>query len=253
MTQSPGESELFARSDSRMPPRLPTAPEIVITTEIYAVDKDIKEVESKISRVEAALDWKGVYLGISDPDKLFMELQQLRDKEKLLLEDKKQLLDLLVGKEKRLRDKEKQLPSSGGVFQELLDFSEKLTKVTSLADNVLRLRKDVFFLSERLLESELFVRQCYVDLEDIIFDLVLHGRRSVIVSGTPGTGKNVFALYLLYQLRLQSKTVIVQSKDNWYRFSDEDGVQMWGSREAISISYLNDENAWFLCDPKEKQ
>ena len=119
-------------------------------------------------------------------------------------------------------------------------------------DNVLRLPKDVFFLGDVSRGSKLFVRQCYVELEDIIFDVVLHGRPSVVVSGTPGTGKSIFALYLLYQLRLQNKTVILQSKDNWYRFSDEDGVQMWGPR-GVTISYLKDENAWFLCDPKGKE
>ena len=78
-----------------------------ITTEINAVDKDIKEVEDEISRVEAALDGKGVYLGISDPDKLFMCLQQLRDKKKLLRDEEKQLREkenLLLENKKQLRD-----------------------------------------------------------------------------------------------------------------------------------------------------
>ena len=123
-----------------------------------------------------------------------------------------------------------------------------------LADNVLRLPKDVFFLGHEARGSELFVRQCYVELEGIIFDRVLHGMRRIVVSGTPGTGKSVFALYLLYQLRLQSKTVILQSKENWYRFSDEDGVQRLSPPgEITTTNYLDDEDAWFLCDPKGKE
>ena len=123
-----------------------------------------------------------------------------------------------------------------------------------LADNVLRLPKDVFFLGHDSQGSELFVRQCYVELEGIIFDRVLHGRRRFVVSGTPGTGKSVFALYLLYRLRLQNKTVILQSKENWYRFSDEDGVQRLSPPGKITtINYLDDEDAWFICDPKNKE
>ena len=81
-----------------------------ITTEINAVDTDIKEVERKISQVKAALDGKGVYLGISDPDKLFTYLQQIRDKEKQLRDEEKQLRD----KKKQLRDEMlRPLPLSG--------------------------------------------------------------------------------------------------------------------------------------------
>ncbi|CAN0422487.1 unnamed protein product [Ascophyllum nodosum] len=246
-----------------MPPRLPTASEMGITTEINAVDTDIKEVEIEISQVKAALDGKGVYLGISDPDKLFMELQQLREKEKQLRDKEKQLRE-----EKNFSGRTKSSSGmrcfalssrqvsrwDGGVFQKLADFSEKLTKATLLADNVLRLPKDVFFLGHDSQGSELFVRECYVELEGIIFDRVRHGRRRVVVSGTPGTGKSVFALYLLYRLRLQSKTVILQSKENWYRFSDEDGVQVLSPPGAITtINYLKDEDAWFICDPKDKE
>ena len=79
-----------------MSPRLPTAPVMGITTEIHAVDKGIEEVENEISQVEAALNRKGVYLGISDPDKLFMVLQQLRDKKKQLRDKEKQLRDEML-------------------------------------------------------------------------------------------------------------------------------------------------------------
>ena len=117
--------------NKQMPPRLPTASEMVITTkinavkneimgvttEINAVEKDIKEVENKMSRVEAALVGQGVYLGISDHDTLFMALQHLRDEEKQLRYKEKQLRDekkQLWEEEKQLRDEMlRLLPSPG--------------------------------------------------------------------------------------------------------------------------------------------
>ena len=101
--------------NKQMPPRLPTASEMGITTEINAVDTDIKEVEIEISQVKAALDGKGVYLGISDPDKLFMELQQLREKEKQLRDKEKQLRE---EKKQLLREEKKQLREEKELLRE---------------------------------------------------------------------------------------------------------------------------------------
>ena len=70
----------------------------------------------------------------------------------------------------------------------------------------------------------------FKSLANIIVDLVLDGRRDIIVSGTPGTGKSVFYLF-----RLQSKTAIVQSRDLWYRFSDKILRQLYPLHSLITL------------------
>jgi hypothetical protein len=46
----------------------------------------------------------------------------------------------------------------------------------------------------------MFVRKCYVDVFSLLMDGIGRGKASFAISGTPGTGKSLFFLYVLYQL-----------------------------------------------------
>ena len=131
--------------------------------------------------------------------------------------------------------------------EKLVAFHNSLTNAT-VTDHILQLPDGVSFLGDENLGNKLLIRQCYRDLQEIIFDGAKIGTlKKIVVTGTPGIGKSVFNFYLLYLLRLQGKTVLFNLKDIWYRFSDE-GAERVGNPK----NYFLDENGWFLCDPENK-
>ena len=131
--------------------------------------------------------------------------------------------------------------------EKLVAFHNSLTNAT-VTDHILQLPDGVSFLGDENLGNKLLIRQCYRDLQEIIFDGAKIGTlKKIVVTGTPGIGKSVFNFYLLYLLRLQGKTVLFNLIDIWYRFSDE-GAERVGNPK----NYFLDENDRFLCDPENK-
>jgi hypothetical protein len=91
-------------------------------------------------------------------------------------------------------------------------------KVESLkANEVFNLGQDVSFLGEIDFRSRLFVRECYLEL----LDLVLSGGKNVLVRGTPGIGKTHFSFLLILRLIAEGKTVVYErkSRDRAFLFS----------------------------------
>ncbi|CAN0269983.1 unnamed protein product, partial [Pylaiella littoralis] len=71
---------------------------------------------------------------------------------------------------------------------------------------------------------------------------------NVVRTGTPGIGKSVFGFYLL---RRRGKTVIFQSKETCYRFSDT-GVMEGSIRQFQEAGELKGTDRWYLCDPETR-
>ena len=132
------------------------------------------------------------------------------------------------------------------------DFAATLTEAV-VTNNTLELANGTFFLGDPMLGSKLFIRPCYKELSEIILDGASSGAwRNVVVTGTPGIGKSVFGLYLLYLLRCQGKTVVFEQKGFWYRFSDE-GVAEGEFSSFKTAGYLTgDPTAWYLSDPEDR-
>jgi len=82
-------------------------------------------------------------------------------------------------------------------------------KVESLRENeVFDLGQGVSFLGERKFGSRVFVRECYLEL----LDLVLNGGMDVLVRGTPGIGKTHFSFLLILRLIAEGKTVVYERR-----------------------------------------
>ena len=94
-----------------------------------------------------------------------------------------------------------------------------------------------------MLGSKLFIRPCYKELSEIILDGASSGAlRNIVVTGTPGIGKSVFGLYLLYLLRRQGRTVVF-----------DEGVAEGEFSSFKTAEYLTgDPTAWYLSDPKDR-
>ena len=96
----------------------------------------------------------------------------------------------------------------------------------------------------------MFVRHCYSELRDTLFELFHDSTENcVVLTGSQGIGKSMFVLFLLYNLRLEGKTVVLDFKNKWYRFSDDKGVERGNKYVFSDHGYLNDPKSWFLCDP----
>lgn len=130
------------------------------------------------------------------------------------------------------------------------DFAAALTRAV-VSNDVLELTSCTFFGGNFALGSKLFIRSCYKEMTELILSRASSGDvRDVVVTGTPGTGKSMFGIYLLYLLRIEGKTVIFDLKGDWYRFSDE-GVVKGELSSFKSAGYLNDDyGSWYLSDPE---
>ncbi|CAB1111758.1 unnamed protein product [Ectocarpus sp. CCAP 1310/34] len=133
----------------------------------------------------------------------------------------------------------------------LADFGAVLTKAV-VADNTLELADGTFFLGEPRLRSKLFIRPCYKDLSELILEGVTDGTMDkIVVTGTPGIGKSEFGFYLMYLLRGQGNTVVLERKDSWFRFSDE-GVTVGYFYSFRRAGYLYGNSTWYLSDPEDR-
>ena len=133
----------------------------------------------------------------------------------------------------------------------LADFGAVLTRAV-VADNTLELVDGTFFLGEPELRSKLFIRPCYEYLSELILEGVFDGTmKNIVVTGTPGIGKSEFGFYLMHLLRCRGKTVVLERKGAWYRFSDE-GVTQGDISDFRKAGYLQGTKTWFLSDPKDR-
>ena len=133
----------------------------------------------------------------------------------------------------------------------LADFGAVLTRAV-VTENTLELADGTFFLGEPRLRSKLYIRPCYKYLSKLILEGVINGMTDkIVVTGTPGIGKSEFGFYLMHLLRCRGKTVVLERKGAWYRFSDE-GVTQGYHVDFGRAGYLQDTNTWFLSDPEDK-
>ncbi|CAN0133971.1 unnamed protein product [Pylaiella littoralis] len=232
-----------------------------IEEDIQAVGREIGFVGEKIEAVEAALSGGPPYLGITDRDLLLKDKEQLLKKEEQLRKEKEQLRkekEQLRKEKEQFREEKllllKKQPAAAvslAVDEVATNFAAALTRAV-VTSNILELANGTLFIGHRKMGSKLFIRSCYKDLSKIIFDGAINSSMdNVVVTGTPGIGKSVFGYYLLYLLRLEHKTVVLEQKEKWYRFSDEGVVE--GRFETFSdAGFLNDPAGWYLSDPEGK-
>lgn len=73
----------------------------------------------------------------------------------------------------------------------------------------------------------MIVHPCYSELADLVVRMLDNDgiRRIFVLTDTPGIGKSMFTLFLLYCLHLEGKTVVLDWKNRWYRFSDVKGME----------------------------
>jgi hypothetical protein len=64
------------------------------------------------------------------------------------------------------------------------------------------------------IQKKLYVRKCYQDVLDLLMEQIGAGEESFTISGTPGIGKSLFFVYILYRLIKGFSTETMSFKPN---------------------------------------
>ncbi|CAB1105052.1 unnamed protein product [Ectocarpus sp. CCAP 1310/34] len=104
------------------------------------------------------------------------------------------------------------------------DFGAALTGA-ALTENTLTLANGTFFLGKSACRSKIFVRHCYNETFQLIRKSAAQRNDGttpkIVIVGTSGIGKSVFGFFLLYQLRLEGRTVVFERETVPRAFSFE--------------------------------
>ncbi|GES74408.1 crinkler (CRN) family protein, putative [Rhizophagus clarus] len=99
-------------------------------------------------------------------------------------------------------------------------------------------------------KPSLFVRRCYHDLYEMIFNNVKVRRWRI--SGNPGIGKTFFCFYLLYHLARTNQTVIYHRlKKPSILFSDDDVYSYPEDNIHVFKDFLANKKVWYIVDGRE--
>ena len=91
------------------------------------------------------------------------------------------------------------------------NFAKTFDKATLKENEVFALGQGVYFLGEVDFGSRLFVRECYLEL----LDLVLSGGKNVLLRGTPGIGMTHFSFVLILRLISEGKQLYTRGGMGW--------------------------------------
>ena len=99
----------------------------------------------------------------------------------------------------------------------------------------------------------LYVRQSYLDLHNLIFSED-YANRNVIITGTPGVGKSMFALYELYLALREGKTVVFRHLVSGitYIFDTKKNRAFTTTAPSAVYLYLKEESTVYLYDAGTK-
>jgi hypothetical protein len=112
----------------------------------------------------------------------------------------------------------------------------------------LELTENTQFLGKEYGPSALFIRNCYLDLKNVIFDDKINKLR---ITGNPGIGKSFFGYYLLYLLAIKNTTVVYDHCKESDPFVFEGGKDAFISSSQEIKGYLRDSSVWYIVDGKE--
>jgi hypothetical protein len=118
------------------------------------------------------------------------------------------------------------------------DFWSEIEEV----NGTLQLPDGVYWMGHEEQGSTLFVRECYKELWNMIQELVQSKVRRIVIIGIPGIGKTCFLKYLLYFLKKQGATVVLENLNRCYLLTKERAL--FGSIKGC-YDELDDPNTWF--------
>ena len=175
--------------------------------QIVALGEDIKKVEVKIDDVERQI--QQTLRNLDDPsfpiEKRDIQnklLTSLLDEKNILRNKEKSLLDkenILRNEKKSLLDKDVAVPNS---FFSALEGAK-------LHGRILRLSSDEKF---ELFSPEIYVRDCWIKMYQIMEESLKKGCKHIVVTGSPGIGKSQFLQYCMWRLAKQGESFLHETE-----------------------------------------
>src|SRR5437764_4855640 len=139
--------------------------------------------------------------------------------------------------------------------QEMVRFINDLSKIQiDVNDKFLMLSDNVYFERKPHYRTNLFIRQCYRDLANIILEIVNDGSKHpyFMIHGNPGIGKSYFVYYLLHLLLQHDNTIVWEKSQNISQ-----AVLITRSKNTFTIQkgplevfegYLEKKTTWYIVD-----
>ncbi|RHZ77089.1 hypothetical protein Glove_186g10 [Diversispora epigaea] len=122
----------------------------------------------------------------------------------------------------------------------------KNTKVDE-QEEFLQLSEGEHFLGAK---STLFIRKCYRQLLQIVFDEKI---RRLRITGNPGIGKTFFAYYILYMLAQRKEIIIYNSCAMKSPIVFDKKKAFFVYKANVLDSYLINPNVWYIVDDKRPE
>ena len=184
-----------------------------VAESIKAVQRQVVDVGADMNTTEGALNVPD--LSSEKQAILVMKLKSLMKKEENLMDEKKILMkkeEILMKKEESLMDEKKILMNNdvrGGGYSIPDSFFQSLKSGTlNPAGQILRFDDQAW--DTRLYPREVYVRQCWKDMYDVMGSNLSRGCRRFVVTGVPGIGKSQFLLYFMWRLAQKNEPFLLE-------------------------------------------
>ena len=169
-----------------------------VAESVKAVQSQVVDVGAKIEKTEAALD--AADLSSEKRVVLVMKLKSLKNEELRLMDEELKLKD----EELKLMDEELKLMTKEGLIVTI----KSNDYFISLRDAKLNGRVLCVGGNQHSFSHELYVRDCWVEMYEVMEDMLKSGCQRIVVTGTPGIGKSQFLQYCMWRMAQKNEAFL---------------------------------------------
>jgi hypothetical protein len=120
---------------------------------------------------------------------------------------------------RQIAEKDAKIEEKDALKRQWIEISDLTTQLKSfgnaqLVEGCIQSQDQMFLPYPTDEIKKLYVRKCYQDVFDLLLEHINRGLKSFAISGTPGIGKSLFFIYILYRLMADFRTKTLSLKPN---------------------------------------
>jgi len=126
-----------------------------------------------------------------------------------------------------------------------------------LVDNCIESSQGILLPYSQDKIKKVFVRKCYVDVFDLLMNRIGEGKESFAISGTPGVGKSVFFVYLLFKFMKDVNGIlpfkprrVVYQRDQVFACYDLEQKCVFDCRQEDALDIVDEPSTLYVMDGK---